>query len=369
MSTTKRDYYDVLGVARDAGEAEVKKAFRRLARELHPDVSTEPDAEARFKELAEAYEVLSDADKRARYDRFGHEGLGGGAAGPDYGGFGSFSDLFNSFFEQGFGGGRQSGPAPGEDALVRVEISFVESATGAVREVRGQLDELCDTCDGRGYPAEAEVLECTQCGGAGQVRQVLQTALGQMVQTHVCRSCGGAGKTVKERCRACRGAGLRPVDQTLNVEIPGGIESGQRIRMTGRGHAGGPGAPHGDLYVEVMVSPDERFARRGLDVVSPVRISVVDAMSGCSLDIPTIDGEERIEIAAGTQTGGQIRLKGKGFPSLRGRQRGDQIALIDVRIPRVIDAEGARLVEQLRQHLASKSDDEGLFGKIKRAFK
>lgn len=367
MSTTKRDYYDVLGVARGADEAEVKKAFRRLARELHPDVSKDPDAEARFKELAEAYEVLSDPDKRARYDRFGHEGVGG-SAGPDFGGFGSFSDLFNAFFDGSFGGRGPSGPQPGEDALVRVEISFVESATGAVREVRGQLDELCDVCDGRGYPAEAEVLECAQCGGAGQIRQVLQTALGQMVQTHVCRTCGGAGKTVKERCRTCRGAGLRPVEQSLNVEIPGGIESGQRIRMTGRGHAGGPGAPHGDLYVEVSVTPDERFARRGLDIVSPVRISVVDAMAGCTLDVPTIEGEERIEIAPGTQTGAQIRLKGKGFPSLRGRQKGDQIALIDVRIPRVIDAEGTRLVEELRQHLASKGGDEGLLGKIKRAF-
>ena len=369
MSTTKRDYYEVLGVSRDASDADLKKAFRGLAREYHPDVNGDPSAEARFKEIGEAYEVLSSPDQRSVYDRYGHEGLrgsGGGAAS----GFGSFQDLFNSFFGGsdpfGFGG---QGPTPGDDLLIAAEISFVESATGVARELHVDANNLCERCDGRGYPADAKVDECETCAGQGQIRRVARSPLGQIVRTQACTACAGRGAIVRERCSDCRGAGTTRERRRVEIEIPAGIAHGQRIRMTGKGSAGEPGAPMGDLYVEVHVTPDERFERERLDVLTRSRVSATEAMVGATLTVPTIEGEEEIELPAGTQSGQEIRLRGKGFPSLQGRAHGDEIVIIDVRIPKVTDDEGRRLALELHEHVAKAGERDGLLGRIRGAFK
>ena len=369
MSTTKRDYYEVLGVGRGATDADLKKAFRGLAREYHPDVNGDPSAEARFKEIGEAYEVLSNPEQRSVYDRYGHDGLRGSGGGASAG-FGSFQDLFNTFFggTDPFGFGQQ-GPTPGDDLLVGAEISFVESAVGVSREVEVDADNPCDRCDGRGYPADAKIDECETCGGQGQIRRVARTALGQMVRTQACPACAGRGAIVRERCPDCRGAGTTRERRRVEVEIPGGIADGQRIRMTGKGSAGEPGAPAGDLYVEVHVAPDERFERERLDVLTRATVTATEAMVGAQVSVPTIDGEESIEIPAGTQSGHEVRLRGKGFPSLQGRGRGDEVVVIVVRIPKVTDDEGRRLARELQEHVAETGERDGLLGRIRGAFK
>ena len=369
MSTTKRDYYEVLGVGRDASEADLKKAFRGLAREYHPDVNGDPSAEARFKEIGEAYEVLSNAEQRSVYDRYGHDGLRASGGGPSAG-FGSFQDLFNAFFggNDPFGFG-QRGPTPGDDLLVGAEISFVESAVGVSREIDVDADNLCQRCDGRGYPADAKIDECETCAGQGQIRRVARSALGQVVRTQACPACAGRGAIVRDRCPDCRGAGTTRERRRVTVEIPAGIAHGQRIRMTGKGNAGEPGAQAGDLYVEVNVTADERFERERLDILTRARVGATEAMVGATVSIPTIEGEASIEIPAGTQSGHEIRLRGKGFPSIQGRGRGDEIVIVDVRIPKVTDDEGRRLALELHEHVEKSGDREGLLGRIRGAFK
>lgn len=365
----KRDYYETLGVARDADEADIKKAFRRKARELHPDVNADPRAEEMFKEAAEAYETLSNAETRNLYDRYGHDGLRGRAS-SDFTDFGSFQDLFDAFF----GGdvfGRGQGAAGGDDVGVAVQLTFAESALGVTRAIEYGVVGACETCDGSGAAPDSHTIRCTTCGGQGQVRQVARGPFGQFLRTQVCPACRGAGEVPADPCSACQGSGRRPTTLSLTVDIPAGIASGQRIRIPGRGAAGERGAPAGDLYVQVQVTEDERFRREGLDVVTRVAVPVTDAMIGASVTVPTVDGEAHVELRPGTQPADEYVLRGKGFPALSGRGRGDQRVIVEVRVPRVQTEDGRRAVESLAEKLDARSykEDEGFFDRLKHAFR
>jgi molecular chaperone DnaJ len=368
-----RDYYDVLGVGRDAGEAEVKKAFRRLARELHPDVNAhDPEAEEKFKEAAEAYEVLSDAERRSTYDAYGHEGLRSGGFDPRAQSFGSFEDLFSSIFgSAGFGFGGAAGPAPGGDVLAAVEVELEDVATGAPREVSYQAVAACEHCRGNGAEPGTPIVSCERCGGAGQLRQVTSTPFGQMVRGVACGQCGGSGRIPETPCGECGGGGRVRALRTKTVEIPPGIESGQRLRVAGAGHAGEPGAAAGDLYVEVAVAEDERFRRDGTDLVHVVSIPATEAMLGTTVAVPTLDGEEEVEVGPGTQPGHEETLRGLGLPRLGSRRRGNQRVLFDVVVPTHLSEEQRALAEQLDRTLEPANLEpgrEGIFARVRRAF-
>lgn len=350
-----RDYYEVLGVGRDAGGAEVKKAFRRLARDLHPDVNRhDPEAEEKFKQAAEAYEVLSDPERRRTYDAFGHEGLRSGGFTPHTAG--SMEDILSAFFggDSPFGdlfGGRRAGPAAGADIAVEVEVTLPEVLTGVERQLRFEAVSTCEHCRGNGAEPGTPITGCDTCGGAGRVQQVRRSAFGQLVQTSACPTCGGAGKVPEQPCERCDGAGRELRERTWDVEIPAGIEAGQRIRIAGAGHAGEAGAPPGDLYVQVRVAEDSRFERRGSDLVTVVRVPATLAMVGGRVRAPSLDGEREIEIAAGTQPGEVVRLAGLGLPSLRNGARGSQHVVVDIEVPTGLDRNQRRLASELHESL------------------
>ncbi len=370
---TTRDYYEVLGISRGATEKEVKSAFRRLARDLHPDVNPgDPTTEERFKEVAEAYEVLSDPDQRSRYDRFGHQGVrsaSGNGGGGGAQGFGSMQDIFGAFF--GGNADMFGGAASGDDILVGVTVSFVESATGVETEVTVDRVEDCASCSGTGAAAGSNPATCSTCEGQGQVRQVMNTALGQMARARPCPQCSGSGLHITDPCTGCRARGRVRRRSTVAVRVPAGISSGQRVRLPGRGGAGERGAPAGDLYVEVTAAPDKRFIREGLDVITQARIEVTQAMVGTTVTVPTIAGERDVELRAGVQPGEQIRLKGLGFPNVQGRGQGDQVVIVDVHIPRITSDEGREALRPLTDHLheMGDGDDEGFFGRLRHAFR
>ncbi|MGN6216745.1 MAG: molecular chaperone DnaJ [Solirubrobacterales bacterium] len=367
-----RDYYEVLGVSRDASESEIKKAFRRLARELHPDVNDhDPEAEEKFKEAAEAYEVLSDAEKRRTYDAYGREGLRSGGFDPGAG-FGSIDDIFQAFFGGSFGfGGRQTA-AGGGDIAVTVEIELAEIATGARREVTYDAVAACEHCHGNGAEPGTPISTCERCGGAGELRQVTRTPFGQMVRSTVCDVCGGAGKVPETPCEVCGGSGRTRQSKTSAIEVPAGIEDGQRMRIAGAGHAGEAGAPAGDLYVEVRVAEDERFRRDGSDLVSVVSIAATEAMLGTTVSVPTLEGEEEIEVKPGTQPGHEVLLRGAGLPQLGSRRRGNQRVILEVVVPANLSEEQRELAERLDETLEDRNltpqQGEGLFGRVRRAF-
>jgi molecular chaperone DnaJ len=378
MASTKRDPYDVLGVSRDADEQQIKKAFRGLARELHPDVNKhDPEAEEKFKEAAEAYEILSDSERRAVYDRYGHEGLGSRGFESGFAGFGSFADIFDAFFGGGdaFGsvfGGAAAGPIQGGDIAVAVEVSLIDAARGAEVAVEYEAVDTCEHCHGNGAEPGTPIRECERCGGTGQLRSVSRTAFGQLVRSHVCDVCGGDGKIAVEPCKVCRGRGRVARHRTLQVDIPAGIADEQRIRLTGRGHAGERGGPPGDLYVLVRVTPDERFVRDGNDLVSVVDLPAPQAALGARVTVPTLDGDEEIEIEPGTQPGTVVTLRGKGMPSLRRGRRGDQRVVVNVVIPRKLSAEQRDLLERFSatlgdENLHKDGDHESLFARMRRA--
>jgi molecular chaperone DnaJ len=378
MASMKRDPYDVLGVPRDADETQIKKAFRKLARELHPDVNKhDPEAEEKFKQAAEAYEILSDSDRRAIFDRYGHEGLGARGFEPGFSGFGSFSDIFDAFFGGGdpFGsafGGAAGGPVQGGDIAVSVEVSLVEAARGTEVTVEHEAVDTCEHCHGNGAEPGTPIKECERCGGAGQLRSVTRTAFGQLVRSHVCDVCGGDGKIAVEPCSECGGRGRLARRRTLQVDIPAGIADEQRIRLTGRGHAGERGGRQGDLYVLVRVAPDERFVRDGSDLVSVIDLPAPQAALGARVSVPTLDGEEEVEIEPGTQPGTVITLRGKGMPSLRRGRRGDQRVVVNVMIPRKLSAEQRDLLERFsatlgEENLREDGSDESLFARVRRA--
>jgi molecular chaperone DnaJ len=373
----KRDPYDVLGVSRDADEQQIKKAFRKLARELHPDVNKhDPEAEEKFKEAAEAYEILSDSERRAVFDRYGHEGLGARGFESGFGGFGSFADIFDAFFGGGdpFGaafGGAAGGPVQGGDIAVSVEVSLADAARGTEVTVEHEAVDLCEHCHGNGAEPGTPIQECERCGGTGQLRSVTRTAFGQLVRSHVCDACGGDGKIAVEPCSECGGRGRVARRRTLQVDIPAGIADEQRIRLTGRGHAGERGGRPGDLYVLVHVAPDERFVRDGNDLVSVIDLPAPQAALGARVAVPTLDGEEEVEIEPGTQPGAVITLRGKGMPSLRRGRRGDQRVVVNVMIPRKLNAEQRELLERFSATLGDENlredGDESLFARVRRA--
>jgi molecular chaperone DnaJ len=376
VSPVKRDAYEVLGVPRDADERGIKKAFRALARELHPDVNKhDPEAEEKFKEAAEAYEILSDAERRATYDRYGWEGLTSSGFTSNFQGFGSFADIFDAFFGGGDPFGRAAGgPAQGGDVAVAVEISLQEAAKGAQVEVEYELVDRCEHCHGNGAEPGTPIETCRRCEGTGQLRMVSRTAFGQLVRTQVCDVCGGDGKVPQEPCGECGGRGRTATTRTLDVDIPAGIADDQRIRLTGRGHAGDRGGPPGDLYVLVRVTEDERFIREGQDLITPVDVAAPFAALGTAVTVPTLDGEEEVDVPAGTQPGTVITLRGRGMPSIRRGRSGDQHVVVNVVIPRNLSEEQRRMLEEFgttlgERNLAADARDESIFARVRRALR
>jgi molecular chaperone DnaJ len=371
MATAERDYYELLGVSREASDGEIKKAFRRLARELHPDVSEAPDAEERFREVVEAYEVLSKPETRELYDRYGHAGLRSGGYTPGSFDLGNLSDLFAAFFGDDLFGGTGGGRTRGADVAAHIVIELVDAAKGVTRDVPIEVAVPCSRCGGDGAEPGTAVTVCPTCGGAGRVQQVSRSLFGEFIRTGTCPTCAGSGRQVAERCRQCRGDGRVVEERTRPVEIPPGIHDGQRIRITGEGHAGTAGARAGDLYVQVHVRSDPRFVREGNNIISTVELTMVQAALGTTVTIPTLDGDEEVTLAAGTQPGEVLVLNGKGMPVLQGFGRGDQRVLVNVLVPRRLSDEQRRSLEEFELTTAPETyrRDEGFFEKLKSAFR
>lgn len=371
MATTERDYYELLGIERGANEQEIKRAFRQLARELHPDVSEEPDAEERFKAVVEAYEVLSKAETRDLYDRFGHAGLRGGGYRPTQFDFGSLSDLFSAFFgDDIFGGGRAS-RARGGDIAAEIEIELTEAATGVKREVPFQVAVTCGVCAGNGAKPGTSPTTCPSCGGAGRLQQVSRSVFGEFVRSLACPRCSGAGQVITEPCPECGGDGRLVERRTLEVDVPPGIHDGQRIRLTGEGHSGALGGRAGDLYVLVRVRPDERFVREGNDIFSTVDLTMIQAALGTKLVVPTLSGDAEIELDPGTQPGKVVVLRGRGMPVLQGFGTGDHRVLVNVVVPRRLTEEQRKALEEFERSAGDDAyrADEGFFDRLKSAFR
>lgn len=370
------DYYELLGVSRDATADELKKAYRRLAREYHPDANPDnPDAEAKFKELSEAYAVLSDDEARSRYDRFGADGLRGGAAGDPFN-F-DLNDIFENFFGGNpFGGGRQrgpSGPPRGQDQEVILDLDFEDAVFGSDRSVELRTAVACDVCDGSGAEEGTSAVTCATCNGIGQVRQVRQSLLGQMMATGQCPTCNGSGQEIPHPCSTCRGEGRRMDTRSFDVRVPAGVDTGSTLRLTGRGAAGPRGGEPGDLYVHLRVADSPDFRREGdhLHAVQP--ISMLQAALGARLDFETLDGPEELAIPPGTQPGEVLRLRGRGVPRLegRGRGRGDLLIELRVDIPQKLAKDDEALLREIaarRGEDVADPGDKGLLGKLRSAF-
>ena len=367
MSQSKRDYYEVLGVSRNADESDIKKAYRKLAKQYHPDLNPgDKEAEAKFKEISEAYEVLSDPQKRARYDQFGHAGVdpnGFGSAGAGFGGFdfGGFSDIFETFesFFGGTGFGRSSrsrtGPQKGADLKYSVEITFEEAAFGVEKEITMSRHENCPKCGGSGSKPGTSPTTCKRCGGTGQIQHRHATAFGQFIDVRMCDACHGEGKIITDPCPECKGMGKVRKTFRKKINIPAGIDDGQIITNRGDGEPGVRGGPPGDLFITVNVKPHPIFRRQGYDVVCEIPITFVQAALGAELEVPTLDGKVRYNIPEGTQTGTIFRLKNKGIPYLRGNGRGDQYVKVEIEVPKKLNEKQKDLLRQF----AELSGDEG----------
>ena len=371
--TMPRDPYEVLGVSRDADETAIKKAFRKLARELHPDVNAhDPDAEEKFKEAAEAYEILNDRERRATYDRYGHEGLRSGGMGPDFSGFGSINDLFDAFFGgMGFGAGTaaRGGPRAGGDIAMTAEITLEQAATGDELELTFEAIETCERCHGNGAEPGTPIETCPLCGGAGMLQAVTRSPFGQFVRSVACDVCGGEGKVPKEPCTRCDGRGREVRRRTLRVDVPAGIADGQRIRIGGRGHAGESGGPPGDLYVLIHVRERERFLRDGDDLVTVADVPAPLAALGTTVSLEGLDGSPiELEIPAGTQPGETLTVRGAGMPGLQRRRTGDLRAVVNVQVPRRLDRDQRALLEELAASVRPEQlgAEETLVGKLRR---
>lgn len=338
----KRDYYEVLGVSKGASDDELKKAFRKEAKKYHPDLHPgDKEAEAKFKEINEAYEVLSNPEKRQRYDQFGHAGVDSNyGAGGGYGGsgFGDFGDIFSDIFGGGFGfggsGGRRNGPRRGNDVRQVVTISFEEAAFGCKKKINITKQEDCPTCKGTGAKPGTSAETCSHCHGTGQIQTQQRTILGYMTNVTTCPHCQGSGKIIKDPCRDCRGTGKVRKTRTVEIDIPAGIDDGQTMQLSGQGEAGERGGPSGDLLITVRVRPHQMFERSGNDVYLNMPVTFVQAALGATLTVPTLDGVVEYDIPEGTQSGTRFRLRGKGIPFIRGKNRGDQYVTVEVEVPK-----------------------------------
>jgi molecular chaperone DnaJ len=357
---SQRDYYEVLGLPRDASADDLKAAFRRLARQYHPDVNKGHDAEERFKEINEAYAVLSDPEKRAAYDRFGHAGVRGPGGAADINvDFSDFADIFGDLF--GFGGfGRsarraRNAPRRGADLPYRMDLTFEEAVFGVEKEIEITRDEMCSVCAGSGAEPGTSPARCATCKGSGEVRQVRQTFLGSMVQVSTCPTCNGAGETISTPCRHCSGRGLERRVRRKTIAVPAGVDNGTQIRLGGEGQPGAFGGPNGNLYVTIHVAAHKFFRRRENDIVLDLDINVAQAALGAEVDVPTVDGAVKMKIPAGTQPGKVLRMRGRGVPYLRSSGRGDQLVVVNVEIPARLSAEQRSLFEQLSKSLGGEA--------------
>lgn len=375
------DFYELLGVPRDASADAMKKAYRQRARELHPDSNPgDSSAEEKFKQVAHAYEVLSDPEQRARYDRFGEAGVGGTgtAGGPNVGdmfGGGGLGDLFDSLFGGGgnpFGGGRSrpAGPPRGQDLEVVVDISFEQAVFGATVPVEVRTAVRCDDCGGSGAGEGTQPVTCSECSGRGQVQRVRQSMLGQMVTTSVCPRCNGLGQIIATPCKGCNAEGRRVIDKTYQVDVPAGVDTGSTLRLTGRGAVGPRGGAAGDLYVHIRVAPHELFTRDGDDLVHVLPVSIAQAALGAKFSLSTLDGDEEVVVPAGTQPGREITFRGKGVHRLQGRGRGDLRVHVDVRVPTKLTEFEAELLKKFAESRGEQvgAAEPGLFSRIKSAF-
>lgn len=378
MATTESDYYELLGVSRGASDAEIKRAFRALARELHPDVSSAPDAERRFRDVAEAYEVLSDPERRATYDRFGRAGLRRGGFEPTFAGFGSLADVFAAFFGEDLFGGTDAPrqrSTRGGDVQAVIEIDLEEAFTGVSVGVSVDVALACERCDATGAEPGTGTRTCATCSGAGMVRRVSQNVFGQFVQQRTCPECGGAGQVLETPCNECRGEGRIVSPRKLEVDIPAGIHDGQRIRVRGEGHAGFQSRDRGDAFVNVRVRPDPRFLRDGDDLHTAMRLTMTDAALGTTMRVPALAGELDLEVRPGTQPGEVRILRGHGMPSLSGSRRGDLYVRLDVAVPTQMTEDQRRLLEDFgRQagpdtYARDDEDEGGFFRRLKSALR
>jgi len=371
-----RDYYDLLGVRRNATPEEVKRAYRKLARELHPDVNPDPAAQERFKDVTAAYEVLSDPEKRRIVDLGGDPlAQGAGAAGSPFTGFGGFGDVFEAFFGGAGGGagrGRRSRVRPGSDALLQLSLTLDEAAFGVRREIPVETAVVCSTCTGSGCAPGTSPRTCATCGGSGEIQSVQRSFLGQVMTTRSCSACGGTGQRIPSPCPGCAGDGRVRTRRTIAVDVPAGIEDGMRIRLAGQGEVGPGGGPAGDLYIEISELPHETFTREGADLHCSVRLPMTSAALGTDLVLTTLDGEEKLEIRPGTQSGTVLTLRGKGVPRLRSSSRGDLHVHVEVRTPTRLDDEQERLLRQLatlrNEDLPGVGKGGGLLGRVREAF-
>jgi molecular chaperone DnaJ len=367
--TNKKDFYDILGVSRSASEADIKKAYRSLAKKYHPDMNKEAGSEAKFKEVQEAYDVLSDATKKAKYDQYGHAAFDqqGGFGGSYGGGFDDLNDLFGSFFGGGFGGqgSRSRGPAKGQDRFMQIKIDFMDAVFGKKETITLDVDEVCDSCLGSGAHSKSDIGVCATCNGRGQTVTQQRTPFGVFQSTNTCPTCQGSGKSIKKKCASCSGKGYIRRRMSVDVNIPAGINTGQQLRVNGKGERGAQGGPNGDLYIEIVVAKHKHFVRDGKNIYIQVPISNIDATLGTTVDVPTVYGDVELTIPSGTQTGTQFRLKGKGLKDLRSDAQGDQFVEVKIDIPTKLTREEKEFYEKLRKL----SSQQSAFKKFKDSFK
>jgi molecular chaperone DnaJ len=377
LSVSKRDYYEVLGISKDATKEEIKRAYRKLARKYHPDVNKEPDAADKFKEVKEAYEVLSDDNKRAQYDQFGHagansqgfDGFGGFGGADDFGGFG---DIFDMFFG---GGGRRrdpNAPRQGADLQYTLTLEFEEAIFGKDTEIRIPTEESCSTCHGSGAKPGTNPETCTYCHGTGQLSQEQTTPFGKIVNRRVCHYCQGTGKIIRNKCSTCGGSGKVKKFKTIQINVPAGIDDGQKIRIAGKGEPGINGGPAGDLYVVIRVKPHDFFEREGDHIYCELPIHFTQAALGDEIEVPTVHGKVKLKIPAGTQTGKMFRLRGKGAPNVRGRGTGDQIVKVRIVTPTKLSEKQKQLLREFHQLSGNSTldeEDSSIFKKFKNAFR